>query len=149
MATWGSFLFAVWRRETTAVAVETLAARLGQLAADVGHEVGIVVIIEEGAAGLTPQVRQLMTRRLQSAPLGVCVLAVEARGFQAAALRAIITGVGLLARPPFPYRAFASVEDAAKWLVRQERAGLPSVPAEALERAVRRVRAASPIESTG
>jgi hypothetical protein len=49
----------------------------------------------------------------------------EGTGFKMAAVRAIVTGLTMLARPEFPHLVFADVQEASKWMC----ARLPSLGA--------------------
>ena len=54
------------------------------------------------------------------------VYVVEGRGFHAAAIRSVISLLGLVARTPYPQKVFASMAEATAWLAR-----LPPVPGSA------------------
>lgn len=140
IASWLHFLFVVWRRETTVDAVLKMEASLDELARSVGHDVGAFIIAEEGARAPSPAVRNPIAKVMKDAPVAFCAVVLEGTGFRAAALRAFATGIGLLARPRYPYRPFATVLDGAKWLENRTPQGVLCVPADSIASAVHRVR---------
>ena len=52
----------------------------------------------------------------------------EGDGFRAAAVRNVVTGIGLIARQPFPHRVFKTTADSARWIEEQLRAANQSAP---------------------
>jgi hypothetical protein len=140
IASWLHFVFVVWRRETTLDGVLRMSASLDDLARNVGHEVGAFIIAEEAARAPPPAVRNPIATVMRTAPVAFCAVVLEGAGFRAATLRAFATGVGLLARPRYPYRPFATVIDAAKWLESRTPENVPTVRADAIAGVVHRVR---------
>jgi hypothetical protein len=141
LASWRDILLVVWRRQTTLGAVHTMGVSLGVLARRVGHPVDLVIVAEQTAAAPDADVRRPIAQVLKAAPIARCAVVLEGDGFRAAALRAFATGVGMLACPPFPYRPFAHVVDAASWLATCGSSHTPPLWAESIERAVRYARA--------
>jgi hypothetical protein len=109
----------------------------------------VVVLVEEGVPVPDGSARDELVRSMKlpaSATEGVafCILG---SGFGAATRRAVITGLQLVSRPPYPVRIFESLDSAGEWvspLVRQ--AGLTVAPVE-VARAIREVRDAARVAS--
>jgi hypothetical protein len=137
IVSWRHILLVVWRQHTTLGAVHTMGLALGELASHVGRPGDLLIVAEETAAAPDAEVRGPIAQVLRTAPLARCAMVLEGYGFRAAALRAFATGVGLLARPPFPYRPFAHVGEAAKWLAACEVNRARPLQAHAIEYAVR------------
>lgn len=63
--------------------------------------------------------------------------AIEGDGFMSAAMRSLLTGILIAARPTYPIHVFSTRADAAKWIVpRTQNATVPSFDAPALLRVV-------------
>jgi hypothetical protein len=140
IGTFQSVVFVVWRCETSVAGVSRLVATLHQLARGLANDVVLFVVAEQDALAPAPAARGPIAQMLQTAPLACCVLTLEGEGFRAAALRAVATGIGLVAAPRFPYRPFSTVQAAAAWLEEERPAGLPALHAGALVRAIGRAR---------
>jgi hypothetical protein len=119
IGTWDDFFLLVWRRETTLDAIahaNDLVRRFrGQRAAGIG----LFTVIAEGAPRPSADARRALAKMLESGEGQVLasVVVFEGDGFRAAAVRAVVTGLTLLARSSFPHRVFESRRDAARWLV--------------------------------
>jgi hypothetical protein len=48
--------------------------------------------------------------------LNAAAVVIEGKGLTAAVVRSVVTGITLIARPPFPVRSFAEPDAAADWL---------------------------------
>ena len=140
IGTWQSVVFVVWRRETSVAGVGRLVGTLHELARGIANNVVLFVTAEEDALAPAPRARGPLAQMLRTAPLASCAVTLEGEGFRAAALRAVATGIGLAARPRFPYRPFSTVQAAAVWLEKERPAGVPALHASALVRAIARAR---------
>jgi hypothetical protein len=95
------------------------------------------MVIGESAPLPSAEARALSATVLRRLPLAFSVVTFEGAGFRAAAVRAVVAGISLLAKVPYPYKSFASIEDASTWVAMRTRAdGEASVPAKALMVAV-------------
>ena len=140
-AGWGSLFMVVWRHETTLAAVADLAPLVTQFAAR-HPRFALLVVVEESASLPSSTVRERIAASLQRvAPyIGASAVVHEGSGFRAAAVRAVLAGLGLIVRPPYPHQIFARVEDAGRWLT----VAHPTIDAVGLAEAVRTLRTHRP-----
>lgn len=120
-ATWQEFLVVFWKRDTTlegALAVTEAMLRFGRSQAD---RIGVITVVEETATLPPGNVRDALAEFLKagSGVIRASCLVHEGTGFRTAAIRTLVTGLTLLAKQPFPHKVFATVEDAASWIVPQ------------------------------
>ena len=99
----------------------------------------MVTIVEQGAPLPSTQARTVTAEILRTAPIRLSAMVFEGQGFGAAAVRGVITGIGLLARTPYPHRTFATVTEAVSWIERETREN-ESMPRRSVEAAVAEVR---------
>jgi hypothetical protein len=107
----------VWRHETRAEDVRLVSDTLHRLAATHPEGVGFVQFLDDRSDSVTldaqarTSLSQLLTR---GKPYIKCSsLVFTGLGFRASAVRALVTGIALLARPGFPHQVFASAPAAA------------------------------------
>lgn len=108
-------IFVMWRHHTTLEAVRGLTPITEML--NERGATGILTVVEKGATLPSSEARAELASSLKTARSMVCsALVFEGDGFRAAAVRAITTTIYQLAKPPFPLRVFATVEQAAHWM---------------------------------
>lgn len=133
----GGLQIQLWQTRPSVGAARATAAAARRLSAS-GGEVGLLIVVEAQAQPPEGEARRMLTEvgtRLQH---GVgCAFVSEARGFGAAAMRGVLTGMVLIARPAFPLRVFPSVDPALPWL----QARSASFEPEAIARTVLALRA--------
>lgn len=138
-ASWNSVLLLVWRGATTVARARLAMATLTTLAGAHREGIGLVVVIEPGAPNPDAEARTILTdtmRQLGTKVVGAAYL-VPVGGFVGAAVRAAITGLGLMSRVAYPLKVVATASEAASWLATR----LPgSVEPSELERAVEAAR---------
>jgi N-acetylglucosamine kinase-like BadF-type ATPase len=141
-AGWGALFMVVWRHETTLAAVAELAPLVTQFAAQ-HPRFALLVIVEESASLPSSTVRERIAASLQRvAPyIGASAVVHEGSGFRAAAVRAVLAGLGLIVRPPYPHQIFARVDAAGRWLAAAQR----GMDAAGICDAVRALRAYRPV----
>jgi len=117
VGTWQNDVLLVFKQETTALALGAVRRAVEQVAAKHEGAVFILTVVEERAPMPPSATRDAMADLLKSLARSVELSAVvhEGAGFRAAAVRSVVTGVGLVARLPFPHKVFATVTDAANW----------------------------------
>ena len=143
--TWQHLVIVVWKQQTTVQALRSVGALTFALAKDSGHKIGLLSIVEDGAPLPTAEVRKVTADVLRGVPIKLSAMVFEGHGFRAAAVRGVITGIGLLARTPYPHRTFAMVEDAAVWIEEETRADGPDAMLRgSVARAVARFRGEEP-----
>lgn len=143
----GTFLLQ-WTGEPTLEAVERVGELVGEQEPGVA---AVLVLISPTARPPSPGVRAALARQMTRHAVQASAVIIEDGGFRGAAIRAIATGIGLLARAPYRHRVFASSRQAASWLsqeLEQRRGPLPRdasspVRQDMMEKAVELLRAAS------
>ncbi len=136
LATWHQVVIVVWRRETTPHAIERLGRALCALKDATGHVPGLFMIVEENAPLPSGEARAVSAAVLRKMPLAFSVVTFEGVGFRAAAVRAVVAGISLLAKVPYPHKSFGCIEDAAIWVAMHGGQGKASVGSKALTVAV-------------
>jgi len=119
VATWTNVLIAVWRTETRAAALDGVSQALGELVA--AHpEVALIQVVEAGATAPDAEARRAIAAMLRRYADSIRCSAVvfEGDGFQAATLRAVVTGIAILSRPSYPDVVFGSTVAAINWTAR-------------------------------
>lgn len=79
--------------------------------------IGCLAIIPVNAKPPPQPIRKAMSAALAGAPLRCCCWFVEGSGFQAAMVRAVITGLRLVSRPPYPTHIASDLEEAIRWIL--------------------------------
>lgn len=136
LARLGALQIQLWRSAPSPDAAAE-AAKLAASAASKIAEAALLIVAEDGVRPPEAAARERLTavgEHLRGA-LG-CAFVSEARGFKGAAVRGVVTGMGLVAGRPFPLRVFPSVQDGASWLAELDARFEPS----AIERALRELR---------
>jgi hypothetical protein len=120
----------VWRVHTPVEAVQEAGRRATAHAAARKGPIGLMTFVQPGASIPPSASRTELAKFLREASAFVQASAVvfEGDGFQAAAVRSVVTGLALLARQKFPHKIFGKATDASEWLVAALRGVLdPSV----------------------
>ncbi len=119
---WRKLALVVYRRETTLAMVSRLSALVRERAKRGNPFFGGIAVVEEHSPLPPAEVRNRIAQDvLLASGWKISALVYEGSGFRAAAVRGVILGIGLLAKPPFPHRSFATVGSAAEWIA--DRAG--------------------------
>ncbi|SRR5258706_6803879 len=117
MASWHRFYIDIWRVNTTLEGVRQLKAGFAAFAADQPAGVGLLTIVQPYAPLPPSDARAELAAFLAGAASSIKWSAVvhEGVGFRAAAVRGVVTGLTMLARPPYPHKVFATVAQACHW----------------------------------
>ena len=117
MITWRNVTIAVFKRETTLGGVRTMQRVYDEQAAKFPDGVFMVTIVEEGAPMPVVEVRDALAKFLAGGAGRSKMSAVihEGVGFRAAAVRAVVTGLAMVAKTPYPHKVFGTLTDAARW----------------------------------
>lgn len=121
----GGAVLYIWRGVTTVRAANRLRQLSSEARADAGDDEGILLgVVTEGAPPPEADARGALAEVLSSGAgyFQVSALVCEGAGFHGSMVRAVATGLNLLARPPFPHRVFATVPSATEWLDERARA---------------------------
>ncbi len=78
---------------------------------------GCLIIIPANAAPLPEPARKALEATLATLPVRCICWIVEGTGFQGAMVRAVLTGLRLLSRRPYPTQIVTSIEDAVSWML--------------------------------
>lgn len=110
-------LFQFWHHETTSEGIVSFERGLRAISKAFSPGVRVVIIVEPSARLpsklLRNQIAQMMSRSRRK--IRVTALVYEGSGFGAASIRAVVTGLNIVSRHPFPYRVFSSVSSALAW----------------------------------
>lgn len=117
MASWHRFYVDIWRANTTVEGVRELKTGFTAFAAEHPTGVGLLTIVESRAPLPSADARAALAAFLAGAASAIKYSAVvhEGTGFTSAAVRGVVTGLTLLARPPYPHKVFATVPQASQW----------------------------------
>lgn len=117
VATRGNMVFIAWRGETLVSAISNARKVLVQALMQRYASYGLMQYVEQGAPPPDTAARHALADMLTAGQgrLVCSSLVYPGTGFWAAAARAFVTGVNLLARPGFPHVVFPTVQEAAQW----------------------------------
>lgn len=117
IASWRQLFVVIWRHDTNAEGLAALRRTFAQFAAT-HSPIGLLTIVEAKAPLPPAQVRSGLASFLteQGAHIKRSAVVFEGEGFRAAAVRGVVTGLTMLARPPYPHKVFGSIDDACAWL---------------------------------
>ncbi|MDD9965437.1 MAG: hypothetical protein OXR73_04375 [Myxococcales bacterium] len=112
--TYENFLIVIWRHSTPVQEARQLCENLAALARERGSEVHLISIVEDTARPPNAAARRALAAVLADNAKVVKSSSViqEGNGFRASMVRSIVTGLAMLARPPFPHHVFPLVNDA-------------------------------------
>ena len=141
LATWGNVFIVIWRRNTTAAAVQDLHLQCKRFGAIHPEGVLLLTIIREGAPAPDGSTRSALASFLKSADYirGSAVI-MEGTSFRAAFVRGVVTGLTMLAHQPFPHQVCSM--EAAGQLFASAVAGTPlPFELESFQRGISELRA--------
>ena len=131
----------VWRGATTEAGVACVRTALEEAVRAPGDRPLVLIgVVEADAPMPDDRGRRLLSDGMREAAeeIAASALVFEGQSFKSAAVRAVMAGLGLLARAPYPLDVFSSVSAATQALTRW----CPTHDSEQLARAVETVRAA-------
>jgi hypothetical protein len=118
-AAWDRVALALWRGQTRVSALRRGEQLFDQHASRHPGERILMLTIVEAAAPLPPiESRMELAAFLKRAADRVerSSVVFEGEGFRAASVRAVVAGISLFSRPPYPHRVFSTVGAAALFL---------------------------------
>jgi hypothetical protein len=118
----------IWRGPTTVAATEILREAMGAVRhGSEGTPKLLLGVVEAGTPPPETVVRKALAEVLGLGNDFICAsaLAFEGQGFQASMVRAVATGLSLLARTTYPHQVFREVESASEWLAERSDAVSP------------------------
>jgi hypothetical protein len=148
-AIWKNILIFVWRGATKPEIVDEHRRYVENHVAKARGPLSIFVITEPQVEIPDSVTREkLAALMLAAAPVGRgAALVYEGSGFRGAAVRGIATVLNALARQPYPYKSFGTVEEGANWLVPVHSDGKAPMRAADLVAAVLPLRSATSMPS--
>jgi hypothetical protein len=136
VAALGPYCLGYWRGLPDVESFRHMHTQVTAWSAPLPHFVAVNVVRVRSLTSVSDELRKEMARVQDSfagKQLGLATVIAE-RGFVAAAVRAVTSGVQLLSRGAFPQRVFSSVDDGTAWAVSLLDAGIPAATvASALE----------------
>jgi hypothetical protein len=116
-AHWRNLVVAYWIGRTNSSAVLRLNTALTRLGEEFKEGIGLIQVVHEKAPAPESTSRSALQAMLrdQSDIIACSSVVSPGVGFRAASVRALITGLVMLARPKFPHLIHATVEETAKW----------------------------------
>lgn len=116
----GPVLIQLWERATPDEGARRACEAAESLARSRHPRTGSLVIVPEDAALPSPDARKLLSELPGKLGRGAGVALVrEGAGFRSAAVRAVMTGIMMVARDPVPHEVFSGTGPAIEWLLRQ------------------------------
>jgi RNA polymerase sigma-70 factor (ECF subfamily) len=115
----GSVVIAVWPGAATMDALELLDVQFARALELCGGGFSYLAVVEASTRPPNLEARQKIVSMLQVHAANIRVYATALQGGAAWIARPIMTGLSLLARPPFPMQYFNGVPAAASWLSEQ------------------------------
>ncbi len=117
-AIWRNVLIFVWREVTRPATVDEHRKYIENHVAKHRGPLSLFVITEPKSEMPDSPTREKLAGLLQAAaPVGCgAALVFEGTGFRGAAVRGVATLLNALARQPYPYKSFGTVEAGASWL---------------------------------
>jgi hypothetical protein len=118
IATYRHLAIIIWKVNTTLEGVRALREAARALAGAHPAGIGLLTLVEEGAPAPSGPARASMAQAAQTLGDVVRASAVtfEGDGLRASLVRAVVSGVNLVAKQPFPHQVFATVQAASQWL---------------------------------
>ncbi len=101
------------------------------LADTTGQLTGALLVIRDDCPPPTEEARKYIRDELARARMVAAAQVVTGRGFHGAAMRAALSMIQLITRPPYPMKVFADVTVASSWLVPELRRRAGHAPMEA------------------
>jgi RNA polymerase sigma-70 factor, ECF subfamily len=135
----GSVLIAIWPGVASVEALEVLDEAIAHAVESCSGGFAYLAVVEAGTRPPNLAARQKIVAMLQTHAHHIRVYAAAIQGGRAWIVRPIMTGLSLLARPPFPMQYFNGVPLAARWLA-EKHARLSNVSATSLIETTERLR---------
>lgn len=138
----GPVFLLVWRGETTSAGVNATEAAMEKMAKMSGDRFGLLTVVEPNAPLPPGEVRDQLAALLGRLPwITASAVVFEGKGFRAAAVRSVVTGLTLLAKQPYPHKVFGTTEEGTQWLLSTMNLGPSAIAASKVLNEVRKIRA--------
>jgi hypothetical protein len=123
LAEWRNVYAVVWRAQPDARRAQRMGEHFRRVVRAHPEGVMVVVIVPTSVPPPDDAARDRINEAMRAAPSVTRAIAyvLVGTGFGAATMRGAVTDTLLAAKPPYPVRVFATIAEAASWIV--ERAG--------------------------
>lgn len=131
-----------WRQAPTLPAVRTIGETIERVTKLRSSNTRMLVVTSAAMKAPDSEARDAMvaSNRRTAAKMAAVALVIEGEGFAAAAVRAVISGMYLVLKPPHPLKTHSDIATAARWLIEQKCDVPASISASDLVDAVARAR---------
>jgi hypothetical protein len=139
---WRSILIYVWRLVTRPEVVDEHQKYITKLVAGGPGPLAMMIVCEAKSEMPDAPTRTKLAGTLDAmAKVATCAAMVhEGTGFRGAAVRGVVTLLNTVARQPFPYKSFGTVDAAANWMLTIHDDGKGRIPVVDLVGVVSRLR---------
>lgn len=113
----GSVLLTAMRRPPTGAQMRELRRHVAHHHREFGGKIRAFSLLERDAISIQvpSEVREETTSQMRDFPGLGTVVVVEGSGFRPAAMRALLSGIHLVLRPPYPFTICSTVDAGARW----------------------------------
>ncbi len=113
--TWHNVFINAWKENPDLSTINQTEKIMKDFASSQPTGIGLFSIIKQKATIPKSEVRSMMAKVFKNTKVIGSVSIVEGKGFRAAAVLGFLSSLTLLARHPFPHKAFDSVNEASSW----------------------------------
>ncbi|MBL8684795.1 MAG: hypothetical protein JNK05_36805 [Myxococcales bacterium] len=134
-----------WRQAPTLPAVQRISETIERVTRHRSSNTRMLVVTSATMKAPDSEAREAMmaSNRRTASKMAAVALAIEGEGFGAAAVRAVISGMYLVLKPPHPLKTHSDIATAARWLLEQTSDAPASISASELVSAVAQARSGS------
>jgi hypothetical protein len=136
----GNLVFMVWRFRTRAEPYRAGIRLIRKLALSHPEGLGVMQVVEVDAIPPDDETRRAFSDAMQVRSIRHFSVIHEGTGFKAAAVRAIVWGLHMTARPKFAHVVHKSVQEASRWAAAQNEHLGRHDDARGIERTVQQLR---------
>lgn len=132
-----------WRLTPTSESARRVAPVISRVIRASSTPVMLLTIAQGSSAPPNSETRELLVREINAlgSSLGGVALSLEGTGFGVAAVRAIVSSIYIVTRPPYAVKVYSTVSESVAWLLEQWPKGSVKTTQRELEAAIARVRA--------
>jgi hypothetical protein len=132
-----------WLLTPTADSAKRLAPVLSRLIRASTTPIMLLTIAQGSSAPPNSETREMLIREINALGkgLGGVALSLEGSGFGVAAVRAIVSSIYIVTRPPYAVKVYSTVSESVAWLLGQWPRDAKKVTQRELEDAISRFRA--------
>ena len=128
LAWFGNIQIILSREPPSGAFMRKIVEGLADLSSNVRTGTGALLVIRSDVQPPTEEARDYIKTELARSSMRAAAQVVEGTGFRGAAMRAVLTTLQMLARPPYPMKVFDRAEPASHWLVDELRRAVGDAP---------------------